>query len=161
MAEMQLGPAEKAKKIIMENNYMVIASHGRTSGPWASPVFYAYDKKYSFYFLSAVDAIHIENITENPRIGAVIFDSKQKIGKTEAVQFHAVATMVKKDGIHNAIETYSERLFPASKLSAKERYNPSEYLEPSEFRFVKVVPTLMYVNGPDRHIEVNFEEMQD
>lgn len=159
MAEMQLEPAEKAKAIIRENNYMVIASCSKLLEPWASPVFYAYDNKYSFYFLSAIDSKHVDNIMKNPHIGVVIFDSKQKIGKTDAVQFHATANIVKKEGIHNAIETYSERLFPDSKLSAKERYNPSEYLEPSEFRFIKVVPTLMYINGQDRHIEVNLEEL--
>jgi len=149
---------EMAKAIIKENKYMVIATSDKSGRPWANPVFYAYDDKYDFYFLSAIDSVHAKNIIANFKVSIVIFDSKQKVGSSEAVQIEGSASIVKKENLERVIRIYSENLFPSSKMEHTERYNPKDYDEPSEFRFFKVTPAKIYVTGVDRRVEVDLSE---
>lgn len=158
MAKKFLSYAEKAKYIIDNQNYMVLATSDKHSKPWASPLFYVYDNSYNFYFLSAIDSRHIENLMANPEVGIAIFDSSQKIGSSDGLQMEGKASMIGKDDVKKVIGLYSERLFPNSKITPEERYNPEQYVEPAEFRFFKVVPTTVYVTGVDRRDEVDLKQ---
>jgi uncharacterized protein YhbP (UPF0306 family) len=149
---------EKARGIIRNNAYMILATSNKNAAPWASPVFYAYDKKYNFYFLSAIDSRHAENLLENPKVGIAIFDSGQKIGTSDGIQMEGSVKVVEGKEVENAIELYSKRLFPESKMKGTDRYDPKSYLEPAEFRFFKVTPSLIYVTGVDRRVEVDLLE---
>lgn len=149
---------EKAKHIISTNNYMVLATSDKKLKPWANPVFYVYDKEYNFYFLSAIDSRHAENITENPQVGVAIFDSTQRVGQSDGVQIEAKAEEVGKKNVEEVITLYGNRLFPMPKISPTERYEPEQYVAPSEFRFFKVAPIKVYVTGVDRRVEVDLSE---
>ena len=104
--------ADKARLIIAENKYMVLATCDKTNKPWASPVFFAHDEKYNFYFLSSINSRHAKNITENPLISIAIFDSRQKMGQTEGIQIEATAGQVGKNSIEKVIEHYVTKAFP-------------------------------------------------
>lgn len=149
---------DKARQIIKDNNYLVLATSDLHSQPWASPVFYTYDDHYNFYFLSAVDSKHAENIIANKRISFAIFDSSQKVGTADGVQADAEAKLVGKSEVQKVIELYSDRLFPIPNIPPTERYDPDSYTEPSEFRFFKIVPTTLYVTGIDRRVEVDLNK---
>ena len=146
---------DQTKKILKENKYMVLATSDKNSTPWANPVFYSNDEEYNFYFLSAIDSRHAENIIVNPKISAAIFDSTQKIGSSEGIQIEGSVSIVKRTELEKVIKLYSDKLFPTSKLSGPERYNPSDYDEPSEFRFFKITPKKVYITGVDRRAEVS------
>jgi nitroimidazol reductase NimA-like FMN-containing flavoprotein (pyridoxamine 5'-phosphate oxidase superfamily) len=149
---------DKARKILQENKYMALATTDKDGKPWAAVVFYAYDADYSFYFLSATDSRHGKNISENPYVAAVIFDSKQKLRANSDVQFEGKASMVGEGELVKVINTYSDRLFPKSKTTPTERYDPRNYSEPSEFRFFKIDIKAIYTLGPDRRVEVSLNE---
>ena len=87
---------ERARQLIANNKYMVVATTDKELKPWAAPVFYVHDKKYNFFFLSAADSRHGENISENRNISIVIFDSSQPIGSYDGVQMEGEATVVMK-----------------------------------------------------------------
>jgi len=148
----------KAKRLIGSNKYLVLATCGVDSRPWASPVFFAHDSEYNLYFISAVDSQHCKNIIQNPFVGVAIFDSAQRVGSSEGVQIEARASMVGKTDIKKIIGLYFRRLSPGSKAHATEQYNPSDYLEPSEFRFFKVSIIKAYVTGVERRVEVDLLE---
>jgi general stress protein 26 len=146
---------EKGRDLVSSNKYMVVATSSKSGEPWAAPVFFANDDKYNFYFLSAVDSKHAKNILENPKVALIIFDSGSPIGQSDGLQIQAKAAVVGKKEIENVIKTYCDRLFPDSDVPATSRYDPEEYLEPSEFRFFKAEITDAFVTGVDRRVKVD------
>ncbi len=148
---------EKAKAIINENKYMVLATSDKESKPWASPVFFAHDERYNFYFLSSINSRHAKNILSNPNVGIAIFDSRQKMGQTEGLQIEAVAGQIGKNSLDKAIEHYCMKAFPnsGSGLSPSERYDPEEYIEPHDLRFFKVSPEKIYIVDIEKRVAVD------
>ena len=137
----------KAEEVIRKNRYMVLATSSSDGRPWANVVFYAFDKDFNFYFLSAIDSLHAENIAKDQHIAFVIYDSSQPIGSFLSVQAKGKVSEVGKDRINKVISLYSDRLFPKSELSPLQRYPMNEYLEPSEFRFFRIEPEEIDVSG--------------
>ncbi|MDE1828378.1 MAG: pyridoxamine 5'-phosphate oxidase family protein [Candidatus Micrarchaeota archaeon] len=144
----------KAESIIEVNKYMVVATSGKKGKPWAAAVFYVYDYEGNFYFLSAVDSIHIKNATENPSVSLVIFDSNQPLGTSDSVQVEGKLSVAKKADIKKVITLYCKKLFPRSDISPFDRYNPEDYTGASEFQFFAVKVEKAYTSGPDRRVEV-------
>jgi uncharacterized protein YhbP (UPF0306 family) len=149
---------EMAKKLLKDNKYIVLATCDNDATPWANPVFYVYDDKYNFYFLSAIDSRHAKNIVENPKIGASIFNSQQRLGSSEGIQMEGTCAVVRRNELERVIKLYSDSLFPTSKIKGAERYDPKDYDEPAEFRFFKLTPTKVYITGIDRRDEVDLNE---
>jgi len=150
--------SEKGRHIISDNRYMVVATSDKKAKPWAAPVFFAYDSKYNFYFLSAVDSRHAENISENPNVSIVIYDSTSEIGLSDGVQIEAKASMVDEKDVARVIKIYCDRLFPNSDVPATQRYKPEQYSGASEFRFFKVQVVQTYVTGVDRRMDVDLAD---
>lgn len=148
----------KAKYIIGQNNYMIIATADNKGRPWASVVFYAHDVEYNFYFLSTIEAQHAENIKENRNVALAIFNSTQRIGSVEEVQISGTASLVSGSELKRAILIYCNKLFPKSDVSPTERYRPEDYSEPSKLRFFKVEVEKAYATGQDRREEVDLKD---
>lgn len=149
----------KAGEIIKRNKYMVIATSDKKGKSWGNVVFYAHDTDFNFYFLSAVDSLHVKNILQNPYLAFVIYDSSSPISAFDSIQAKGKATMVEKEEIAKVIKLYCEKLFPSSDMPPDERYPPEEYLSPSEFRFFKIVPEEIDLSGvADRRMKVNLKE---
>lgn len=102
--------SEKAKKIISENIYATIASSDKENKPWISPVFFAFDDQYNLYWVSNKEARHSKNISVNPTVAVVIFDSQAREGDGDGVYFECEATeIVDENELANAIEIYNQR----------------------------------------------------
>ena len=106
--------SEKARHVIETNNYVTVATTDNEGNPWAAPVFFAYDKDYNLYFLSAVDSRHAENLAQNPNIAAVIFDSTSPVGQSDGVQLEGKVIPVERKAVAKVINIYCKRLFPNS-----------------------------------------------
>ncbi len=147
--------AQEAKDIIDNNSYMVICTATADGKPWGVPVFFAFSPNYkSFYFISAIDSRHAENMDANPMVSMVIFDSSSPIGSSEGVEIEGSVYVVGSAGIKDAINIYSERLSRISK-SDSVKYDPDQYLSPAEFRFFEVKVQKIYVSGEERRVEVD------
>ncbi len=150
--------SEKARHIVETNNYMVVCTSDKKGNPWAAPVFFVHDEKYNFYFLSAVDSRHAENILANPKTFLVIFDSSAPVGQSDGVQIEVTISAVGKKDLPDVIKLYCDKLFPDSTIPATVRYDPEEYAEPSEFRFFKAKIVQTYTTGIDRRVEVDLTD---
>lgn len=153
--------SEKARHVIETNNYVTVATTDNEGNPWAAPVFFAYDKDYNLYFLSAVDSRHAENLAQNPNIAAVIFDSTSPVGQSDGVQLEGKVIPVERKAVAKVINIYCKRLFPNSDVPATERYIPDEYSGASEFRFFKITIVKAYTTGEDRRVEVDFNDKEE
>lgn len=150
---------KKAMQIIKKNNYMVLATIDGEGMPWASAVSYVFDENYDFYFLSAVDSRHGENLIQIPKVAFEIFDSRQSVGNADGVQAEGRASIVAQEELRNVIKIYVEKFFPDSEIPAEERYPPENYGEAAEFKFFKIKILKLFVTG--RGSVLNFFEGSD
>lgn len=149
---------ERARKIIAENRYMVLATTDLDCKPWSNPVFYAYDNKYAFYFLSNLDSRHARNIIVNPQVGIAIFDSSQKLGLWSEVQMEAKAFPISVRETDKIEEIYNKRFFQMPRVSAEELFEPdAKRVEKIDSRFFKVTPIKSYINSLGKHVRVELE----
>ena len=99
-----------AKKIIEDNIYLTVASSSKNGKPWISPLFFAYDKKYNFYWISGKDSLHSKLIRKNSKVAIVIFDSTASEGKGDGVYFEAIVEELNREKeIRKAVEILNKR----------------------------------------------------
>lgn len=89
---------DKARQIILNNDYMTIATADLDGTPWVSPVFFVFDEKLNLIWVSNKDARHSKLIRKNSRVAIVIFDSKAQEGAGDAVYIEATARELVEDG---------------------------------------------------------------
>jgi uncharacterized protein YhbP (UPF0306 family) len=152
--------AEKAKRIIEENNYLTLSTSDNTGMPWIAPLYYAYDKNYNFFFVSANDALHVQHIKINKKVAIAIFDSHAPVGEGDGVQIEAFATPAKLTELPHILAIYFARRFPNEIERIKKHHLPTEYMGKNLFWFFKMVPIKVYtldlkVKDVDKRIEVN------
>jgi uncharacterized protein YhbP (UPF0306 family) len=98
--------ARVARTIIDANRYMTLATADAQGQPWASPVFYATADHTEFYWISAPQTTHSENLAQRPQVGIVIFDSTAPEGTGQAVYLSAAAEQVHDDDLDRALAVY-------------------------------------------------------
>ncbi|HVQ43940.1 MAG TPA: pyridoxamine 5'-phosphate oxidase family protein [Candidatus Saccharimonadia bacterium] len=68
-----MNDAEKAKRLIETNVHMTLATADADGKPWASTLFFAPDKDFNLYWVSAKAARHSSNVRARSQVGIVIF----------------------------------------------------------------------------------------
>jgi hypothetical protein len=104
MADQDLGAVARA--IIDDNLYMTLATVDHAGAPWASPVFYAAGRYTEFYWISAPEAMHSQNLAQRPDVSIVIFDSRVPAGTGQAVYMSATAEQLTGVDIERGLEIY-------------------------------------------------------
>ena len=66
---------DSAKKIIERNAYLTLGTTCEDGTPWISPLYYAYDNRLNFFWVSPKNADHSKNIRRNQVVSMVLFDS--------------------------------------------------------------------------------------
>lgn len=66
---------EKVKKILSEIIYIVVGTVDNRGYPWTTPLFYATDDEFNFYWVSPKNSVHSQNLKQNKTISVVCFDS--------------------------------------------------------------------------------------
>jgi uncharacterized protein YhbP (UPF0306 family) len=151
---------EKARRIISTNNYLCLATCDQDGNPWVAPLYYAFDDDYNFYFVSAADAVHTTHIVKNRRVAFAIYDSRDPVGEGDGVQIEAEAHIAKITELPHVLAVYFMRRFPHELERIKHHHFPTEYIDGTMFRFIKVVPRHIYtldlsIKDLDRRIEVS------
>lgn len=147
-----------AREIITSNVYMSLGTAGER--PWIAPVFYAYDDEYIFYFVSAVDSMHVQQLLKNHQAAAAIYSTGSPPGEGNGVQMDGYADVVGEADLPRAIATYYTRRFPNIMERAQHNHVPQDFLGDSFRRIVSLVPAHVYILDPayadgDRRIEVS------
>lgn len=138
-----MNDAETAKSIIRDNLYMTIAtSDGKR--PWASPVFYAIDRDYNFYFISSLDSVHARNIAKNPQVAIAIFDSRETGDDANGLQISGAAALV---GVKDSLKALS-LIIRKKRPGIKELPNIREY-RIRERRLFVIRPLKFYIQDND------------
>src|SRR5438046_190095 len=99
----------KAQKIIAKNNYMVLATANKKGMPWNVPVYFAYDKNYSFYWYSRKNTKHSRLIKENNTVAVTIFNSNPADEDEGGVYMTGQAFEIPEKELANALDVYCSR----------------------------------------------------
>ncbi len=124
---------------------MTLASSSSGGQPWSTPVFYALDEKYNFYWYSRKDTRHSENIKENNRISASIFATT---GEDEGVGVYVegVATELIEVELEHATSIYAKK----GASNDEERIQMTtikDFLGDAPIRMYKLTPEKIYISG--------------
>lgn len=139
---------EKAKQIIHDNIFMVLAT-SNDNNPWNTPVYYAFDDNYNFYWYSRKTTQHSENILNNNAVMVIIFNSSPREATGEAVYMQGKAYEIQRDEISHATEVYAKRA--ATHDEEKQQLITTEdFLYDSELRMYKFVPDTFYMNTAEK-----------
>lgn len=136
--------ASRAKQVINDIIYITLATSDKNGQPWNSPVYSAFDENYNFYWISWKQNQHSQNIQENNKTFAVIYDSTSPEGEGFGVYMKGKAKQLK---ITDAV-TIAKALTLLYSRKKKKLRKPEE--------FVGVLPRRIYQFSPEQ-IWVNAE----
>lgn len=85
---------ESAKAILSDLLYITLATAGSDGLPWNTPVFAAFDEAYHFFWVSASEVRHSQNISATHRVAIVVYDSTAPAGEGKGVYIEATADEV-------------------------------------------------------------------
>lgn len=133
---------EQAKRILKSNNYMTLAT-AIDNKPWSTPVFYAYDEHYNFYWYSRKDTWHSLVIKENNKVAASIFGvADEGFG----VYLEGIASEVREDELEHVIEIYAAK-GAKNDEERKQLTTQEDFLDDALVRMYKLVPNKIYVSN--------------
>ncbi len=140
--------SEKARNIIKNNFFMTIASATKDAEPWITPVYYAFDKNYTFYWYSGKNTKHSSLISKNNRVAIAIFNSNASEEEAGGVYITGKAFEVTEKELPLALETYFTRSLPNEPEERQKMINaPEDFLDNSVLRMYKVIPEHIYVSN--------------
>lgn len=85
---------ETAKAILSDIIYITLATVGPDGAPWNTPVYAAFDEAYHFFWVSASQVRHSQNIRATHRVAIVVYDSTAPAGTGKGVYIEATADEV-------------------------------------------------------------------
>lgn len=143
-ADALMNPETLARKIVEENLYMTIASSSR-SRPWVSPVFFAHDSCFNFYWSSAKNSLHSRLIARNSSVAVVVFSSSAAEGTADALYMTGKASEIAGAEIERGLNLLFDRTGRKSKYF--KGMKPADYTGNSPVRIYKFVPRRFWVLG--------------
>src|SRR3954453_16954633 len=98
--------ADLARAVLSSSAYMTLATADANGRPWASPVWFAWDGRRTFWWVSMPDAVHSQNIDARSDVAIVVFDTGAPVGQATAVYVRANA---RRDDDAGGLETFSRK----------------------------------------------------
>ena len=150
--------AEKAKRIVLENQYMAVATSDGNN-PWSSPLYYSVDEFFNFYFVTSYKSRHSKNLRVNPRIALSIYNSTLPPDKVDGVKIEGTANKVSILEFPKAALFYFRKRFGDPKKRKKSILELSKYSGIGLHRLYKIIPTHVYTlasshQNADKRVEV-------
>jgi nitroimidazol reductase NimA-like FMN-containing flavoprotein (pyridoxamine 5'-phosphate oxidase superfamily) len=94
--------AERARKVLAANRYLVLGTVDPAGRPRVSPVWFSMVDHRDVYWLSSPEAHHSRNVAERPDVSMVVYDSTADPGSGAAVYLEATAERVAEDELEQA-----------------------------------------------------------
>lgn len=152
------------RKILKENKFLSLATTNKEGEVWAAPLSYAIDESYNFYFVTALDSIHIQHIRKNPYIAFSIFNSTLRVSDIDGLQIKGIVGEVEKNELPSIVKMYYQQVFPDIEERKEWEAEPEQFTKDDfpVYRFFQIVPTEIYKRDTDntevdRRVQINIE----
>lgn len=147
---------DEVTELVFNVAFMNLATSDADGVPWASPVEFACDEELRFYWFSATDARHSENIRANPRAAMSIYDCRyvplegpaQGLygeGSVEELGAGALADLMPSLGRWISWRDAGRATPRPARSSRRDEESPG--------RYYRLTPIQLYALHPDRHPE--------
>jgi nitroimidazol reductase NimA-like FMN-containing flavoprotein (pyridoxamine 5'-phosphate oxidase superfamily) len=131
-----------AYQILERTIYCTLSTCSPEGQPWVSPVFFAYDSAWNFYWASAMAAKHSQNLYANQgQVAIAVYDTHSEAGKGQGVYLSGTAAEVEVANVESVIPRLTKRSGQNLKRSA------ADYLAPSPRRLYRFQPEEVWVTG--------------
>lgn len=152
---------EKAKKIVERNGYLTLGTTNEDNSPWVSPLYYAYDNRLHFYWVSPKNSQHSKNISKLQIASMVLFDSHAS--KWTGVGLYLTVACQE---LNNPEEAMIGLRLEFDRLRDP-MPSVEDFLGDSEYRVYKAVPTKAWITSDievegkmvDGRKEINLQEL--
>lgn len=146
-----------AREIIENNQYVSLGTTNAKGDPWISPVVYAFDGDWNFYFSSLPDSRHCSNIRENNKTAMAIFDSHQNTGEGAGLQIEGVTRELKGQENLKAAVILFQRKYPYGKHPSPGKISKlikKAVSKRNMYKFYKITPITVWMNNPNTDIDL-------
>lgn len=156
-----------AKEILKSNKFLTLATADKTGRVWSTPLSYSMDEECNFYFTTALDSRHVDNIKINPYVSFAIFDSTRRVSDIDGLQIRGIVGEVEKDVLPEIVKNYYLQVFPDIE-ERKLWESPYENFTKDEFpvyRFFQIVPLEIQKRDTenldvDRTVEIDIDKLK-
>jgi hypothetical protein len=130
----------KARRLIEATPHLTLATADASDTPWSSPVYFAHDQAFAFYWVSFRQTVHSANIRVRPQVGISILGEPPD-HEGEGVYVEAVAAELHDPAeVEHAIEVRRARP-QASKFAVT---SPEDVLGDAAWRIYRAIPVAVY-----------------
>ena len=126
----------KAKKILKDSPYLVLATILKNGQPWNSPVWTAHDKDYNFYWSSQKSSQHSKNIKIYPHVFGVVYNPKTAYGVYMKGKAYEITGEVE---LEHALRVFYRR-------KGKDSRQPEDFLGKKPRRIYRFTPKKFWMN---------------
>jgi general stress protein 26 len=130
-----------AKKVIDKIEYIDLATVTSDGRPWNSPLWFARDSKYNFYFYSPKYTQHAKNVRNNGKGFVIIYDSTAPEGTGFGVYMRVNVRELKEE---KEVEEAFRWVF-----KGKKKGSVKDFIGKTPRRMYKVTPQKVWVNDAE------------
>lgn len=133
---------QRARYIIESNLYCTLSTCTPDGFPWASPVFFAYDRSWNLYWSSATASQHSQNLYANQgRVAIAIYSTRVDEGKGQGLYLNGTASELAPEQTSAIMQLLLERT-DRSLIRTE-----ADYLAPSYRRIYHFRPQKVWITG--------------
>jgi hypothetical protein len=102
-----LGDAVAEAHVLIEGiRYLTLGTIDDNGRPWTSPVYFAADRLDEYYWVSARESQHSQNIADRPDVSLVVFDSTVPAYHGRCLYAVGTASVASGDHLRRGLEVY-------------------------------------------------------
>lgn len=147
----------KTRQIIIANRYLCLASCFHET-PWAAPLAYVVDAEYNFYFYSAINSLHGEQIKHNPLVAFAIYDSTADSDSVDGLQIAGRAEEISRSALPRITKLYWYQSFMDEAARNRWMRPDDDFHYPAIKRFYQITPTKIYkLDLTKREVDLRIE----
>jgi hypothetical protein len=147
--------ASLAREVIDANRYLVLGTADASGRPWTTPVYFAHHEYREYFWVSAPERTHSQNLLARPEVAIVVFDSNAPINTGQGVYIAATAEQVDDIDLARGIEIFSARCLSHGGRA----FSVSEVIGSADMRLYHALAERHWVlakdGGPDRRIPID------
>ena len=150
-----MNSASLAREVIDANQYLVLGTADPSGRPWTTPVYFAHHDYREFFWVSAPERTHSQNLLARPEVAIVIFDSQARINTGQGVYIAATANEIDDADLTRGIEIFSARCL----THGGRAFSATEVTGDADLRLYRALANQHWIlakdGGPDRRIPVD------
>ncbi|WP_281646855.1 pyridoxamine 5'-phosphate oxidase family protein [Parendozoicomonas sp. Alg238-R29] len=104
-----MGTKLTPEELLKSNHYCVFSTANSRAEPWSTPLFYAFDEHWRLFWISASSGRHSQNLAENPKASAVIYEPPGVSHEVSALYLSGMVSICQGEQLSYALGIYMKR----------------------------------------------------